>query len=605
MRFRDRIICLGCTVLAVALFIAAGMQLESINRRREDMGLIIGKPEDIPPSLVFATTTTGVFRAFAVVALWHRADRLKEEGQYFDAKQLAEWLTTLLPRFSSVWEFHAWNMAYNISVAIPADQPDQRWRWVKNGYELLRDKAIDKMKLKNISLYRELARIFQHKIGGISDDVHKYYKLQLALAMEPLLGPADNETFEALANAPRRWEGIVSDANVAELVEALKGADSAFADADGGEFVRNYLSLRQNSSRFSPAAGETINDFRGKKALEKFDIFAKAYQLRKAWKLEPVFMQELNQTYGPFDWADPNIHLPLDWRHPDCHAIYWAVKGIMAQEENREIEMVETNTDRIVGHCLQDLFRNGKIFIYDLPVEVRSGDSSQGTRTQILREIFLRPDLRMFKSYNDAFLDILKKYEATDMKSSYESLQNGHRNMLKNAAFSFYQAGHKGQAQKIYSQLGKLYPLEEFKVPLVNFARKRFLDELESIGINDAKEQVLHLLREGYYLYAIRDDEQAAGREKMAREIFDYYQSKYRDENRIDLPDFKLLRYMALRDFLGDWRYPPNLRLNLLGRIEIERPVFFEQLKPWKEELEWIKEQLIEQKEEMLKRLMQ
>ena len=605
MRFRDRIICLGCIVLAVALLITAGMQLDSINLQRQRMGLIIGKPENIPPSLVFATTTTGAFRAFAVVALWHRADRLKEEGQYFDAKQLAEWLTTLLPRFSSVWEFHAWNMAYNISVAIPAAQPDQRWQWVKNGYELLRDEAIDKMKLKDIGLYRELARIFQHKIGGISDDVHKYYKLQLAMAMEPLLGKADNETFKALAETPRQWDQIITDADVAELIDKLRGADSAFADAEGGQFVRNYLSLRQNSGRFSPAAGETINDFRGKEALEKFDIFARAYQLRKAWKLEPVFMQELNQTYGPFDWADPNTHLPLDWRHPDCHAIYWAVKGIMAQEENREIGMTETNTDRIVGHCLQDLFRNGKIFIYDLPVEVRSVDSSQGTQTQVFQEVFLRPDLRMFKPYNEAFLAILKKYEATDMKSSYESLQNGHRNMLKNAVFSFYQAGHKDQAQRIYNQLGELYPLEEFKVPLVYFARKRFREELENIGIHDAKEQVLHLLREGYYLYAIRDDEQAVGREKMAREIYDYYQTQYSDENRIDLPDFLLLRYTALSDFLEVWQYPPDLRLNLLGRIEIERPVLFEQFKPWKEELEQIKEQLIQQKEEMLKRLVQ
>ena len=46
----------------------------------------------------------------------------------------------------------------------------------------------------------------------------------------------------------------------------------------------------------------------------------------------------------------------------------------------------------------------------------------------------------------------------------------------------------------------------------------------------------------------------------------------------IDLPDFKLMRYLALRDFLYDQEYPPNLRGNLLGRIKIERPKLFEQL---------------------------
>jgi len=108
----------------------AGMQLDFINSQREDMDLIIDKPENVPPSLAFATVATGAFRGLAVDALWMRADRLKEEGQFFDARQLAEWITTLQPRFASVWEFHAWNMAYNISVAIPATQPDQRWQWV-------------------------------------------------------------------------------------------------------------------------------------------------------------------------------------------------------------------------------------------------------------------------------------------------------------------------------------------------------------------------------------------------------------------------------------------------------------------------------------------
>ncbi|MHC4205734.1 MAG: hypothetical protein ACYSTT_13855, partial [Planctomycetota bacterium] len=193
MRLHDITIWSVCTVLTVGLLIAAGAQLNSINRQRQDMGLIIDRPESMPPSLAFATIATGAFRGLVVDVLWMRADRLKDEGQFFDARQLAEWITILQPRFASVWEFHAWNMSYNISVAIPATQPDQRWRWVRNGYELLRDEAIDKYKLNNITLYRELARIFQHKVGGVSDDAHKYYKLQLAMSLEPLLRSDDNQ----------------------------------------------------------------------------------------------------------------------------------------------------------------------------------------------------------------------------------------------------------------------------------------------------------------------------------------------------------------------------------------------------------------------------
>jgi hypothetical protein len=606
MRLRDITILFICIVLTVGLLIAAGMQLDSINRQRQDMGLIIDTPENIPPSLAFATIATGAFRGLVVDVLWMRADRLKDEGQFFDARQLAEWITILQPRFASVWEFHAWNMAYNISVAIPATQPDQRWRWVRNGYELLRDEAIDKYKIKNITLYRELARIFQHKIGGVSDDAHKYYKLQLAMSLEPLLRsednqlrPQDNRYFEALAEAPVGWSEIISDPNVASLVKALKSADNTFSDDD--EFVSNYLSLRQNSGRFNAEAGSAIDDFRGTDALKKFDLFAKAWQLRKIWKLDPVLMRDLNKTYGPIDFIDPNTHLPLDWRHPDSHAIYWGVKGlqIAARDQSREIDITETNTDRIIGHSLQSLFRNGKLFIRDMQLQIPV-EGSQETQTQIFKEVFTRPDLRMFDTYNKSFLAVLEKYRS-EKEGTLVSLQNGHRNMLKNAVLSFYQSGHKLQAQKIYDQLRKLYDFPEFKVPMVEFARKRFLEELETIGLNDAKEQVTLLLRESFFLYAIRDDETSYGREKLATEIHDYYQGKYLDENRIDLPGIKVLQYLALRDFLDDRQYVPDLRLSLLARIEIERPELYEKLKPWIEDLQQQKEQIRQQEQDLIK----
>jgi len=606
MRLRDTLILLACILLAAGLLVAAGLQLDSINRSRQEMNLIIDKPENMPPSLLFATVATGAFRGLVVDALWMRADKLKEEGQFFDARQLAEWITILQPRFASVWEFQAWNMAYNISVAIPANQPAQRWRWVRNGYELLRDEAIDKYKLKNLTLYRELARIFQHKIGGVSDDAHKYYKLQLAMELEPLLSSEDNQLaaddnryFEALAKAPATLQEVMQDPNVAELVKALKSADESFSDDD--KLASHYVWLRRNAESYKPQAAQVIDDFRGSEALKKFDIFAKASELRKTWKLDPAMMLDLNITYGPKNFADPNTPLPLDWRIADSHAIYWAIKGLRINEgkQSAEIEMTETNTSRIVGHSLQNLFRNGKMFIRSMPVQVPVSEGSQETQTQILQEVFLRPDLRMFEPYNRMVLANIERHK--DDKTTYESLQNGHRNMLINAVLSFYQSGHRKQAGEIFKQLGNLYDLPEFKVSLESFARKRFLSELENIGLNDAQEQVVLLLRESFFLYAIRDDENAYGREQLAKEIHDYYQKKYLDANRIDLPEFELLRYQALLDFLDDWQFVPNLRLSLLARIENERQDLAEKLKPYKEELEQKKQTLKQQEQEFLK----
>jgi len=578
MHLRDTIIWSVSITLAAALLITAGLQLDYINSERYQMKLIINEPlENAPPSLAFATVAMGAFRGLVVDILWLRADRLKEQGQFFDAKQIAEWITTLQPRFASVWEFHSWNMAYNISVAIPANQPQERWRWVKNGYELLRDEGIP-LNPKSMSLYQELARIFQHKIGSVSDEAHKYYKLQLATSMEPLLGSTDNEFFQMLAEAPEKWSQIIEDPNTANFVAAIKKTDKAFDDED--EFVSNYLTLRQNPKRFEPEAFKVIDIFRGTKVLEKFDIFAKAWYLRSVWKLDPVLMHEINQTYGPVQFDDPNKHLPLDWRHPDTHAIYWAVKGLKTAGKG-EFSVGEANTDRTVGHSLQNLFYNGKIFIYNIPQD----PNADRTEQQATKEVFLRPDLGMFEPCNNARLATLKKYEEIGRHDTYVSFQQGHRNVLRNAVLLFYQAGHYEKAGKIYNQLRELYPSEEVKVPLVQFARNFMFGKLQNIGLSDAKRNVQMLLRESYFRYALRDDDEAFGREKMAEEVHRYYQSAYLDENRIDLPDFKLLRYFALLDFFNDYRYPLSLRQSLLGRIKVERPDLAEQLKHIEQQL--------------------
>ncbi|MBN2313269.1 MAG: hypothetical protein JXM79_05025 [Sedimentisphaerales bacterium] len=611
MRTRDIITLLVCIVVMIGLCIAAGLQLDPINRQRKDMGLIIDQPEDIPPELVFATVATGAFRGLLVDVLWMRADKLKEEGQFFDARQLAEWITILQPRFGSVWVFQAWNMAYNISVAIPATQPDQRWRWVRNGYELLRDEAITKYNLNDIEIYQELARILQHKLGGLSDDCHKYYKLQMALMMDPLLNSEDNQLtrsdnayYDAIANVPADWLTLLADPNVASLIEALKSADSSFSDQE--TFARTYLSLRENSQRFEPAAAQAIDDFRGSKALKTVDLFAKAYELRETWKLDPTLMREINQTYGPIDYTDPNKHLPMDWRHPDVHAIYWAVKGLRVapteRDEKGEIGANETNTDRIVSHSLQNLFRNGKLYIHDVPLPPVTEGPVDEIGTQVIgKEVFLRPDLRIFDSYNKATLANIEKYK--DDRGTYETMQNGHRNFLKNAVLLIYQTGHKAMAQWVYNDMRKRYPLDEFKSPLVDvYAKIRFNEEFESITINDAKEMVVAMLREAYFRFAIRDDDEAAGQESLAEEVWNHYQSKYLDENRIDLPRFDVLIYTALQDFLEDQQYSPNLRLGLLARVEIERPDLSEQLAPWKEQLEKQKAQIQQQEETFLQR---
>ncbi len=611
MRTRDYAIVVVGLALAAGLLYAAGAQLDSINAQRQTLKLVINPPtENMPPSLAFATVAMGAFRGLVVDILWMRADKLKEEGQFFDARQLAEWITKLQPRFAAVWEFHAWNMAYNISVAIPATQPEQRWRWVKNGYELLRDEGIP-LNPKSIQLYQELARIFQHKMGGVSDDCQEYYKLQFAEEIGPLLdspdnglGREDNRYFEALIRAPAEWTQIAGDPNVAGFLQAMHAADESLASDES--FAKTYLALRQEDSarsaaagsgapegedqppsKFKPAVWKTLDAWRGTEALKKFDIFAKAYQLRHVWKLEPALMRRVSQMYGPIDFQDPNKHFPFDWRHPDSHAIYWAVKGleIAKQQEDREIGAHEVNTDRMVLHSLQDLFRYGKITILQ-GWERRAPKADAGNEkaeTVARKDIFLAPDPRIFDSYEKAYRAVYQKYVKD--RGRDESFANGHRNMLKNAVLVFYQAGLTREATKIYNILRKEYALDEFKVPLEQFARNRILEEMDGLGITDASEQIVSLLINAYGLYAVGEDNASAANTQLAQQVWDHYWAAFGDNERINLPPMRILRYVAVTQFLNSDAYPVYVRQGLLARFEREKPQLVKELQQTGEEV--------------------
>ena len=573
MKAKDWAIIVFCIVFGGVLLTLASIQTDPIHKAREEMGLVANTSlESAPPSLAFATVAMGAFRGLIVDILWMRADKLKQEGKFFDAKQLAEWITTLQPRFAAVWDFHAWNMAYNISVAIPNTQPEERWRWVRNGYELLRDRGIE-LNPHDIMLYRSLAWIFQHKIGGVSDDCHRYYKRELALSMRSILGDdPSNDYFQSLSEQPDSLEKLFSeDSVVMPFLKELQQTDELFLDKE--KLIENYLALRQTPARFKKESFEVVDRYRGTQALETFDLFAKAWQLRHVWKFDINFMKELNHTYGPVNIDDPNDCLPLNWEHPATHAIYWAALGLKVAGRPEQYRIDEKNTDRIVFHSLQMLYRTGKVVLYDVPGQKPT--------------IYSIPDLRMFKSCDEFWEKIIHKYEAFE-GGNPRAVKGGYKNFLENAVMLFYQAGHEKYASQIYRRLQTEYLYDEQGVKrkeylgsMVTFLRSRLKDELEGVGINDATEFILSVLIKSYFYYAIHNDDDAAGQENMAKEIYSIYQKNMGlgEPGRVGLPSMDWFRYQAFVAFLNDPMYPEQMRTALIGRIQVERPDLLEDLR--------------------------
>jgi hypothetical protein len=190
MNFRSRIYKPALLMLAVVLFCVVGQMQARLNVDRKTMGLTKMDPlQNAPPVLAFTTVALGGFRGLIANALWMRLNDLQLDDKYFEMVQLADWITKLQPHMVAVWQFQAWNMAYNISVKFK-DHED-RWHWVKRGVELLRDDGL-KYNPNETRLYRDLSWLFQHKIGANLDDAHMLYKLRWAQEMQNVLGGRPN-----------------------------------------------------------------------------------------------------------------------------------------------------------------------------------------------------------------------------------------------------------------------------------------------------------------------------------------------------------------------------------------------------------------------------
>jgi len=215
-------------LLAAALLAGSGRVQQSLNRDRDRLGLTRASAlTGAPPLLAFTTVALGGFRGLISNYLWIRANDLQLDDKFFEAAQLADWITALEPHFTQVWLFQAWNMAYNISVKFK-DFPD-RWRWVERAIELLRDDGL-RYNPNDVLMYRELAWFFQHKMGQNLDDANLYYKQQWAREMMPFFG-ANGTNFSELLQ-PQTAEAVAQ----AQLFTNKYKMDPAFAEKMNAQY---------------------------------------------------------------------------------------------------------------------------------------------------------------------------------------------------------------------------------------------------------------------------------------------------------------------------------------------------------------------------------
>lgn len=479
-------------------------------------------PREVQPSLLL-TPLLALGRAVIVDYLWLRATKLKEEGRTFDAYQLARRICELQPKFAAVWAFQGWNMAYNISVTLKT--PEERWRWVKNGYELIRDKGIP-LNPNSTQLYRELSWILFHKVGDFMDEMHSYYKLQFALQMEDILGPPPDGwvkpgrvegdyyrdyPYDALAVMPVRFEELLKDAVVRRLVDALRGFDfdvsrpgvylSLLGNLKTGEFqVANAAPGEQEDRKV--ALKKLMEDPELADARTALERYWRAWRLRNEVKLDPVRIVAMQKGF----------ELTLDFRLPEAHALYWANMGMeKGADPKTRLDIHRLNTNRIEFFCLQKMFHRGRL--------------TMSRQAKLGEPPLMSPDVRVIPALMRAFLEDSKEYLKTERQQSpvSENFKSTFVNFMRTAILRLHEQNQNAKARELFDYLAKTFPDPMYERGLDGFLEAQFKFDREINDYPKALARVEALIARGLLEYAYDEDESALRYLNRAREVYDGY----------------------------------------------------------------------------------
>jgi len=491
---RDTAIKLGAALVCAASLATAGVLSARISTSagRHQLAYTHRAVEGQPVQVGLGIAM-GPFRGLLVNFLWIRANQLKEEGKFHESMNLAKAITALQPRYPDVWVFHAWNMAYNISVAVQS--PEARWQWVNKGIRLLREQGVVHNP-DDLAIHRQLGWIFQHKIGGYTDDANMHYKRQLAAEWTVILGEPPRPDFDTstaqasemfaswlapIAEAPRSL-GAVYDAepSVRALVERIRAEVGQDLDYELLERYTNvrvfldsmYADLDVSFGPRSAVMRELVADPSLASAWEALLPYLRRKVLVDEYNMDPYRMIRYTRKYGP-----------LDWRHPGAHSLYWSAKGVegaLLRVDQRNAEDFDfLNVDRQIMHSIQLLYRSGQIYFsylsHVMPT-LRATDAETGMPLTETYQATINP--YFIEPYGDTIREVVERAResargfAEAEHRTYSLYAAGYENFLKDTIRFFYRRGQIDRAQEYHRRLLTWEGIN------VNRSRDRMIDEL-------------------------------------------------------------------------------------------------------------------------------
>lgn len=123
----------------------------------------------LEPGEFAGTLMLGGFRGLACDLLWMRANTAKDQGRYYESVALGKAIVQIQPRFEQIWEYLAWDMAYNIAAEV--EDPAGKWSWFHAGLDV-NLKGIERNP-QSERLVRHLAWLFHHKGDTFRSEIER------------------------------------------------------------------------------------------------------------------------------------------------------------------------------------------------------------------------------------------------------------------------------------------------------------------------------------------------------------------------------------------------------------------------------------------------
>lgn len=283
----------------------------------------------------------------------------------------------------------------------------------------------------------------------------------------------------------------------------------------------------------------------------------RAALLRDKYKMDPVFMKQVDERYGP-----------LEWRLPEAHAIYWAALGLDEAAKHpgkvNKDELIQLR--RVIYQTMLLAFQRGRL-------EINPFD-----------KVFdLGPNLDIIPNVSHAYEEQMR--EDPEEKNKMET---GHRNFLRQAIYSLYvnnriNSPASNNAAFWFKYLGEMYPNKTIidgdfnsyprNVTLDQYAVSCIQTDISETSRDRVKTAIEGLLRSAYLDLVLDRDDRYAGFCLLAQKIWATYESKIAKEREsaIGLPTIKQTSQEILDKMLNpETGLPPEARAILRTKLNLK-----------------------------------